>query len=43
MYNIHNATRYTRRAQHAGIVLAHLGQIDEIDHDLDHLEPNLPV
>ena len=22
---------------------SHLGQIDEIDHDLDHLRPNLPL
>ena len=23
--------------------ISHVGQIDQIDHDLDHLDPNLPL
>ena len=28
---------------HASSCLPHVGQIDQIDHDLDHLDPNLPL
>ena len=26
-----------------GRIISHVGQIDQIDHDLDHLDPNLPL